>query len=130
MSKTTAEELAEELDELERAAHEMRPEEPPGPRGPQARRRRLAQARGAAATKQPISIRLDVDTLQRLKVLAGEGSYQALINRALAQWCDAMEVGALLEDKLVRLEQAAARLEALEQAPRQAPGDDESEGAA
>lgn len=103
-----------ELDALEEAAAKARATFDV-PRGPEARRAWLEErAKMRARTKQAISLRIDVDTLERLKYLAGDGSYQALINRALAQWCDAMELGGLLEDKLERLESAARSLEALE----------------
>ncbi len=103
-----------ELDELERMARHA-PTTSDAPRGPEARRAWLKErAQKKARTKQAISLRLDVETLERLKELAGDGSYQTLINRVLSQWCDAMEFSDLLEDKLERLENAARSLESLE----------------
>lgn len=69
------------------------------------------RARRVAQKKQAISLRLDRDVLDRLKVIAGSGSYQSLMNRILAQWCDAMEFGELIEGKLDRLERATKQLE-------------------
>ena len=109
MTHDTPADRAREMDELEQAARDYRPDHPTRARGPQARR--VQRAQQAAATKQAISLRLDVDVLERVRALAKDGSYQTLINRALAQWCDAMELGQLLDPTLARLEAAVAQLE-------------------
>ncbi len=49
----------------------------------EARRERM---KAAAQPKQKLSIRLDSDVVDAFKQLAGDGSYQALINRALHEW--------------------------------------------
>jgi len=63
-------------------------------RGPEALRRRLAQAAGP---KVQLTIRLDADVVERFRELAGEdGNYQTLINQALREWLTAGSVRDLI----------------------------------
>ena len=73
---------------------------------------RIARAKSMASRKKAISVRIDEDVIEKLKAMAGEdGSYQTLLNRALIEWCEAQEIGGLLEEQLQRLERLASRVE-------------------
>lgn len=73
----------------------------------------IAQSIHPAERKQLISVSLDTDVITRMKRLAGGGSYQTLINKALAQWCDAMEFGDLLDERVERMDALMTQMEAL-----------------
>lgn len=87
----------EELDELEANARQVPDDLAKLERGPEAFRTRMRQA---AARKQQVTIRLDADIVTAFKQMAGEGSYQTLINRALHEWLDAKSVRGLLEEAI------------------------------
>jgi uncharacterized protein (DUF4415 family) len=90
----------EELDELEATARQVPGDLAGLERGPEAFRKRM---REAAARKQQVTIRLDADIVSSFKQLAGDGSYQALINRALHEWLDAKSVRGLLEEAIEKI---------------------------
>lgn len=48
--------------------------------------------RRAATKKRAISVRLDEDIIEGLRELAGEGSYQRLMNQALREWLAGQDV--------------------------------------
>lgn len=104
------EKIKQELEEAEAWAQGRRPSERTQ-RGVQALQQRVERARQASGRKEAISVRIDRDVLERLKTLAGpDGSYQTLLNRALIEWCDAQELGGLLEHRMERLDQLTDKL--------------------
>ena len=91
----------EELERLEDEYRKVPEKRSSLGRGPEAIRKRLEKA---AQRKKQLTIRLDVDIVERFKQLAGpSGSYQTLINRALHEWLDAHSVSGLLRDDLTEL---------------------------
>lgn len=86
----------------------------------------LGQGMHPAERKQLISVNLDIDVITRLKRLAGGGSYQTLISKALAQWCDAMEFGDLLDERVERMDALMTQMEALLGAATPPASDDQS----
>lgn len=59
-----------------------------------------ARAKRAVLAKQRITIRLDEDTVEGFKELAGEQGYQSLINRALREWLEARSIRELVRHEL------------------------------
>ena len=94
-------------------------------RASQAPKSLLGQSIHPTERKQLVSVTLDTDVIMRLKRLAGGGSYQSLVNKALAQWCDAMEFGDLLDARVERMDALMTQMEALLAG---AQSSDESEG--
>ncbi len=80
-------------------------------RGSEHLKQRVEQAKKKAKNKRAISVRLDEDVLDELKRLAGEGSYQSLMNRALIEWCEAQHTKGLLQEQIQRLEKLASQVE-------------------
>ena len=60
-------------------------------------RRRASQV---AAAKVRVTARFDADVVEEFKSLAGEGSYQALMNHALRQWLEARSVTQMVREEL------------------------------
>ena len=91
----------EELDQLEEDARQIPEERKALGRGPEVLRMHLKEA---AQRKKQLTIRLDVDIVERFRELAGpDGSYQTLMNRALHEWLEAQSVGMLLRSEIEEL---------------------------
>ena len=101
---------AKELEEVEAWGRGLKPSANTK-RGSEHLKQRLQQAKKKAKNKKAISVRLDEDVVYELKRLAGEGSYQSLMNRALIEWCEAQHTGGLLKEQIQRLEKLASQVE-------------------
>ncbi len=102
--------MNKELEEAEAWGRSLSPSERTK-RGSHHLKQRIEQAKKKAKNKKAISVRIDEDVLDELKRLAGEGSYQSLMNRALIEWCEAQHTGGLLQEQIKRLEQIASQVE-------------------
>lgn len=102
--------LEDELEEAEAWGRSLEPSAQTR-RGSHHLKQRLQEAKKKAKKKKAISVRLDEDVVDELKRLAGEGSYQSLMNRALIEWCEAQHTGGLLKEQIQRLEKLASQVE-------------------
>lgn len=103
-------ETTKQLEEAEAWGRSLSPSESTK-RGSHHLKQRIEQAKKKAKKKKAISVRIDEHVLDELKRLAGDGSYQSLMNRALIEWCEAQHTGGLLEEQIKRLEHIASQVE-------------------
>ena len=132
MSKQESQ-VEKELREMYEAGMASRPE--PGreyPRGP-IREQLKERAKKKAANKRQVTARFDAEVVERYQELAGDGSYQRLMNQALREWLEKEQ----LEDVVRRVlreelfEMASFFLSKRDEAsPPPSSGDEPSESAA
>jgi uncharacterized protein (DUF4415 family) len=93
--------VKDELEQMYRAGMASRPEEGKEyPRGTGWEHIERRRAERVAAPKARVTARFDEDVVEEFKELAGEGSYQALMNHALRQWLEARSVTQMVREEL------------------------------
>ena len=101
-------EMEKEMEALEEAAREARidPSNPPF-RGSVHDYMKQQQAKKKAGKKQQVTARFDQEVIEAFKTLAGEGSYQRLMNQALREWLGRREMLEMVREVMCEeLEQA------------------------
>ena len=97
--------MSDQVEEEMRALHEAAMASRPDPsksyeRGTAREHMARRRAERMASNKTRVTARFDADVVERFKELAGEGSYQALMNRALRQWLDVKDIRQMLREEL------------------------------
>lgn len=104
MSNPEDEHIEEELREIHDAVMSHEPEQVTR-RG---NARQWSMARQKAVNKQQITARFDADLIAQYKELAGEGSYQRLMNQALREWLEERHTEEMVR-KVIREELASLK---------------------
>ena len=92
MSDEGNDEVGEELHEIYEAAMAYRPDPDREIVRGRAREVMRERARQKAGPKRQVTARFDEEIVEAYKELAGEGSYQRLMNQALGEWLRGREI--------------------------------------
>lgn len=101
MSNNSEEDVKRELQDIYEAVHNHDPDPTQVKRRGNAQQ--WAKSQQKASNKQQITARFDADVIEQYKTLAGEGSYQRLMNQALREWLERQELRQVVREEMQRV---------------------------